>query len=43
MARHKHPRYRGIYPVVPTIFKEDGALDLEGQRRCVNFMLDSGR
>lgn len=42
MARHKNPRYRGIYPVVPTIFKEDGALDLEGQRRCVNFMLDSG-
>ena len=42
MARHKNPRYRGIYPVVPTIFKEDGSLDPEGQRRCVNFMLDSG-
>lgn len=34
--------YRGVFPVVPTIFTADGALDLEGQRRCVDFMIDSG-
>lgn len=37
-----NPRYRGIYPVVPTTFNEDGTLDLVGQRRCVDFMIDSG-
>lgn len=36
------PRYRGVFPVVPTIFREDGALDLEGQKRCVDFMIDAG-
>ncbi len=34
--------YRGVYPVVPTIFHDDGSLDLEGQRRCVDFMIDAG-
>ena len=37
-----HPRYRGVFPVVPTIFSESGALDLDGQRRCVDFMIDAG-
>jgi 4-hydroxy-tetrahydrodipicolinate synthase/2-keto-3-deoxy-L-arabinonate dehydratase len=38
-----HPTlYRGVFPVVPTIFTESGALDLEGQRRCVDFMIDAG-
>lgn len=36
------PRYRGVFPVVPTIFNEHGALDLEGQRRAVDFMIDAG-
>lgn len=36
------PRYQGVFPVVPTIFTEDGALDLTGQRRCVDFMIDAG-
>ena len=36
------PRYRGIFPVVPTIFHPDGALDLPGQRRAVDFMIDAG-
>jgi len=35
-------RYKGVYPVVPTIFHEDGSLDLEGQKRCVDFMIDAG-
>ncbi|WP_419897385.1 dihydrodipicolinate synthase family protein [Roseomonas sp. USHLN139] len=34
--------YRGIFPVVPTIFDERGALDLDGQKRCVDFMIDAG-
>lgn len=38
----QRPRYRGVFPVVPTIFDEQGGLDLEGQRRCVDFMIDAG-
>jgi 4-hydroxy-tetrahydrodipicolinate synthase len=34
--------YRGVFPVVPTIFDEAGGLDLEGQRRCLDFMIDAG-
>ena len=37
-----NPRYRGIYPVVPTTFNEDGTLDLPSQKRCIDFMIDSG-
>ena len=25
--------YRGVFPVAPTIFHDDGTLDLDGQRR----------
>ena len=35
-------RLTGVFPVVPTVFDERGALDLEGQRRCVDFMIDAG-
>ena len=34
--------YRGVFPVVPTIFDAEGALDLDGQRRCIDFMIDAG-
>ncbi|WP_024505961.1 dihydrodipicolinate synthase family protein [Bradyrhizobium sp. ARR65] len=34
--------YRGVFPVAPTIFDERGALDLDGQRRCIDFMIDAG-
>ena len=34
--------YRGVFPVAPTIFDEQGELDLEGQRRCIDFMIDAG-
>ncbi len=38
-----HPRpYRGLFPVVPTTFTDDGALDLASQMRCVDFMIDAG-
>jgi dihydrodipicolinate synthase/N-acetylneuraminate lyase len=36
------PRYRGVFPVVPTIFDERGALDIEGQKRCIDFMIEAG-
>jgi len=35
-------RYQGVFPVVPTTFTEAGALDLESQKRCVDFMIDAG-
>jgi len=34
--------YRGVFPVVPTTFSETGELDLESQKRCVDFMIDAG-
>ncbi|RZL57318.1 MAG: dihydrodipicolinate synthase family protein [Variovorax sp.] len=37
-----NPRYRGIFPVAPTTFTETGALDLDSQKRCFDFMIDSG-
>ncbi len=36
------PRFRGVFPVVPTTFTESGELDLASQRRCVDFMIDAG-
>jgi 2-keto-3-deoxy-L-arabinonate dehydratase len=36
------PRFRGVFPVVPTTFTDQGELDLESQRRCVDFMIDAG-
>src|SRR6185503_20439811 len=35
-------RYRGVFPVAPTTFTEDGALDLPSQKRCIDFMIDAG-
>src|SRR5215813_12605825 len=34
--------YRGVFPVAPTIFDDRGNLDLEGQKRCIDFMIDAG-
>jgi 2-keto-3-deoxy-L-arabinonate dehydratase len=34
--------YRGVFPVAPTIFTDRGELDLDGQRRCIDFMIDAG-
>ena len=33
---------KGIFPVAPTTFAEDGALDLPSQKRCIDFMIDAG-
>jgi 4-hydroxy-tetrahydrodipicolinate synthase len=38
---HARP-LRGVFPVAPTIFADPGSLDLDGQRRCVDFMIDAG-
>ena len=35
-------RYRGVFPVAPTTFAENGALDLQSQKRCIDFMIDAG-
>jgi len=35
-------RYKGVFPVVPTTFNDAGELDLESQKRCVDFMIDAG-
>jgi len=36
------PRFTGVFPVVPTIFDAAGNLDLAGQKRAVDFMIDAG-
>jgi 2-keto-3-deoxy-L-arabinonate dehydratase len=35
-------RYRGVFPVAPTPFIESGELDLDSQKRCIDFMIDAG-
>ncbi len=42
MEQVKTSRHRGIYPVVPTTFADNGELDLPSQKRCVDFMIDAG-
>jgi 2-keto-3-deoxy-L-arabinonate dehydratase len=36
------PVMRGVFPVMPTVFDERGELDLDGQRRAADFMIDAG-
>ena len=35
-------RHKGVFPVVPTTFTESGELDLESQKRCIDFMIAAG-
>lgn len=42
MIAAAHSRYRGVFPVAPTTFTESGQLDLESQKRCIDFMIDAG-
>ena len=35
-------RYSGIWPVAPTPFHDDGALDLEGMKRVLDCLIDQG-
>src|SRR5215510_12956444 len=34
--------YRGVFPIAPTPFTPSGDLDLEGQRRVLDCMVDQG-
>jgi 2-keto-3-deoxy-L-arabinonate dehydratase len=33
---------KGVFPVAPTTFDERGGLDLDSQRRCIDFLIDAG-
>lgn len=34
--------YSGVFPIAPTTFDERGDLDLESQRRAIDFLIDAG-
>lgn len=34
--------YAGVFPIAPTTFDADGELDLESQRRAIDFLIDAG-
>ena len=34
--------YRGVFPIAPTPFLENGALDLDSQKRVLDCMVDQG-
>src|SRR6185503_12248451 len=36
------PRPTGVYPIAPTPFDDHGGLDLDGQRRVLDCMVDQG-
>lgn len=42
MYSAKNARFKGVFPVVPTLFTAAGELDLASQNRCVDFMIDAG-
>lgn len=42
MNQSKAARYKGVFPVVPTTFFDNGELDLVSQKRCLDFMIDAG-
>jgi dihydrodipicolinate synthase/N-acetylneuraminate lyase len=35
-------RYKGVFPVAPTTFDDQGEVDLDSQRRCIDFLVDAG-
>jgi dihydrodipicolinate synthase/N-acetylneuraminate lyase len=37
-----YPVYGGVFSVAPTTFTEDGDLDLDSQRRVIDFLVDCG-
>ena len=43
MAKRAAARpYKGVFPVAPPVFDDSGKLDLDGQRRVTDFMIDAG-
>src|SRR2546425_269494 len=41
-AMTARPRFSGVFPVAPTTFDERGEIDLESQKRCIDFLIDAG-
>ncbi len=39
---HATTPYKGVFPVAPTVFDAAGNLDLPGQLRAIDFMIDAG-
>ena len=39
-SRSEFVAYRGVFPIAPTPFKEDESLDMEGQTRVLDCMID---
>src|ERR671933_2076937 len=35
-------RFKGVFPVAPTTFDDAGEVDLDSQRRCIDFLIDAG-
>src|ERR1700755_3454783 len=42
MTKSATPIYHGLFPVAPTPFTDTGDLDLGGQRRVLDCMIDQG-
>ena len=42
MAVAQHAPLRGVFPIAPTPFTESGELDLDGQNRVIDCMIDQG-
>src|SRR5437867_6673936 len=42
MTTARSQRYTGIYPIAPTPFTASGDLDLDGQKRVLDCMIDQG-
>lgn len=41
MKSSRNP-YKGVFPVAPTTFRDNGDLDLPSQLRCMDFLIDAG-
>ena len=41
-SSHIRRPYKGVFPVVPTVFDGEGGLDLDGQKRALDCMIDAG-
>ena len=42
MTKSSKQLYKGVFPVAPTVFDAEGRLDLDGQKRAIDFMIDAG-
>jgi dihydrodipicolinate synthase/N-acetylneuraminate lyase len=42
VAASARPSFKGVFPIAPTPFTETGELDLDGQRRVLDCMIDQG-